>query len=66
MRSPIPFGSVLRSAQPLGAAADLDLARYLQALAVETQHRNRVVNHALHEQGLTVTTPSGLAFPALT
>src|SRR6516165_1104736 len=64
MRSPIPFGSMLRGAQPLGAAADLDLARYLQALAVEAQHRKRVVNHALHEQGLTVTTPNYALAPS--
>src|SRR5713101_3607248 len=62
-RSPIIFNSAFRGTQPLRSAIDLDLAGDLQILAVEAQDRERVVDHALHEQGLTVAAPDGALAP---
>ena len=42
---------------PSGPPGDFDLAGDFQALAVEADDGERVVHHALRQQGLAVTAP---------
>src|SRR6516165_10559849 len=51
------YGSAPRGADAVGTTCDLDLIGDLQALAVEADHGERVVHHALRQQGLAVMAP---------
>ena len=60
---PTIFNSALRGTQTCRSALDLDLARDLQALAVEIHDSERVIAHVLCKQRLAVTAPDHALTP---